>query len=144
VLQAGPVTEFRLVGGDFSVCSVKPAKAKVKKAKRKRTPASVEQAKPRRPVRRLWGDGEGSFRTGGRYGAATVRGTIWLVEDYCNGTLIRVREGTVTVRDQVRKRTVTVSAGESYFVEAPAPKAAKAKPKAKKKATRKPAIFRGR
>ena len=31
-----------------------------------------------RRVRKLWGDGRGRFRTRGRYGAATVRGTKWL------------------------------------------------------------------
>ena len=29
--------------------------------------------------RKLWGDGKGKFRTKGRYAAATVRGTRWLV-----------------------------------------------------------------
>jgi uncharacterized repeat protein (TIGR01451 family) len=135
VLQSTGATEFRLTGGDFSVCTVRPAKAKAKKAK-KRKPAGLEAitaAKPRKPIRRLWGDSKGSFRTGGRYGAATVRGTVWLTEDYCNGTLIRVREGAVSVRDLVRNTTVTVTAGKSYFAEAPAPKAAKAKAKKTKK-----------
>jgi hypothetical protein len=66
-----------------------------------------------------------------------VRGTVWLTEDYCNGTLIRVQEGSVTVRDLVKNRTVVVTAGRSYFAEAPAPKAATAKAKKAKK--RKPA-----
>jgi hypothetical protein len=44
----------------------------------------------------------------------------------------------VTVRDLVKKRTVVVTAGKSYFAEAPAPKAAKAKAK-KAKPKRKPA-----
>ena len=78
-----------------------------------------------KPVRRLWGDGSGSFRSRGRFGAATVRGTVWLTEDYCNGTLVRVQRGTVAVRDLVRNRTVTVTAGKSYFVEAPTAKKAK-------------------
>jgi uncharacterized repeat protein (TIGR01451 family) len=133
-LAAASVTELRLVGGDFSACTAQPAKAKAKKkAKAKRKPAATEQAKPRKPVRRLWGDGEGSFRSRGRYSSATVRGTVWLTEDYCNGTLIRVREGAVTVRDLVKNRTVIVTAGKSYFAGAPAPKAAKAKAKAKKR-----------
>jgi uncharacterized repeat protein (TIGR01451 family) len=135
LLQAASVTEFRLTGGDFSVCTARPAKAKAKKAK-KRKPAGLEAA-PRKPIRRLWGNGKGTFRTRGRYGAGVVRGTVWLTEDFCNGTLVRVREGTVSVRDQVKNRTVTVTAGESYFAEAPAPKAAKAKKKTAKK--RKPA-----
>jgi hypothetical protein len=62
-----------------------------------------------------------------------VRGTIWLTEDYCNGTLVRVRQGTVAVRDTVKKRTVLVAAGRSYFAEAPQRRAAaSAKAKAAK------------
>ena len=40
--------------------------------------------------RKLWGDGKGKFRTRGQYAAATVRGTKWLVQDSCSGTLTRV------------------------------------------------------
>jgi uncharacterized repeat protein (TIGR01451 family) len=141
---AASVTEFRLTGGDFSSCTAKPAAVKKKaksKAKKKRKPAGVEQeqAKPRKPVRRLWGNGSGDFRTRGRYASATVRGTVWLTEDYCNGTLIRVRQGTLTVRDLVKNTAVTVTAGKSYFAETPAPKAAKAKAKKKTTKKRKPA-----
>jgi hypothetical protein len=70
-------------------------------------------------VRRLWGNGRGRFRTRGRYSSATVRGTKWLTEDYCNGTLTRVakrpRTNRVVVRDQVRRRNVTLRAGRAYF-----------------------------
>jgi hypothetical protein len=64
--------------------------------------------------RHLWGDGTGAFRTKGKYSSATVRGTKWLVEDSCSGTLTRVVRGTVTVRDQVRHKTIIVKAGKSY------------------------------
>jgi hypothetical protein len=50
-------------------------------------------------VRRLWGDGKGRFKTRGRYSAATVRGTRWLTEDRCDGTLTRVSRGVVEVED---------------------------------------------
>src|SRR5262249_53872328 len=43
-----------------------------------------------RVVRALWGDGKGRFQTRGQYAAATVRGTKWLVQDRCDGTLTRV------------------------------------------------------
>jgi hypothetical protein len=75
----------------------------------------------RRKVRRLWGDAEGRFRTRGRYAAATVRGTVWLTKDRCDGTLVRVEEGNVAVEDFTRDRTVTVRAGESFVARAPAP-----------------------
>ncbi len=71
--------------------------------------ASVEAKKP--PRRRLWGSAKGRFRTRGKYASATVRGTSWLTEDRCDGTLVRVTTGRVEVLDQVRGRKVTVRAG---------------------------------
>ncbi|MGH3130998.1 MAG: hypothetical protein ACRDNX_09295, partial [Gaiellaceae bacterium] len=59
--------------------------------------------------------GKGKFRTKGRYSSATVRGTIWLTQDQCNGTLTRVTQGSVTVTDFVTKRQVVVRAGKSYL-----------------------------
>jgi hypothetical protein len=70
-------------------------------------------AKPKR--RRLWGEGSGAFRTTGRYSAATVRGTKWLVQDSCAGTLTRVTQGSVTVRDFRARKTVIVRAGKRYL-----------------------------
>jgi hypothetical protein len=81
------VTTLTLAGGSFADC---------KKASTSRRPAN--DAAPKR-VRRLWGDGKGRFRTSGRYSAATVRGTRWLVEDRCDGTLTRVARGEVEVED---------------------------------------------
>ncbi|MDP9293429.1 MAG: hypothetical protein M3O90_03225, partial [Actinomycetota bacterium] len=77
--------------------------------------AQASQRRSKRRVRRLWGDGKGSFRTTGRHAAATVRGTRWLVEDRCDGTLVRVSRGRVAVRDLRRGRTVLVRAGHSYL-----------------------------
>jgi hypothetical protein len=65
--------------------------------------------------RRLWGNGKGRFRTKGKHSAATVVGTIWFVEDRCNGTLTRVKRGKVRVRDFKRRKTVIVRAGHQYF-----------------------------
>jgi hypothetical protein len=72
----------------------------------------------RRVLGRLWANGRGRFRTRGRYSAASVRGTTWLTEERCDGTLTRVRKGTVAVRDRVRGRTVLLTAGQSYFARA--------------------------
>ena len=72
------------------------------KKKKKKGPKSV--------LGKLWGNGKGKFRTSGKYSSATVRGTIWLVEDRCDGTLTKVSRGTVSVRDFKRKKTVTVKA----------------------------------
>jgi hypothetical protein len=72
-------------------------------------------AKKKPSKRHLWGDGKGSFRTSGKYSSATVRGTKWLVQDSCAGTLTRVVRGNVKVRDNVKHKTVTVHAGQSYL-----------------------------
>jgi hypothetical protein len=66
----------------------------------------------------LWGSGKGKFRTDGKYSSATVRGTIWLTQDRCDGTLTTVKRGTVSVRDFKRRKTVSVKAGHSYLARA--------------------------
>jgi hypothetical protein len=75
--------------------------------------ASGGAKKPK--TRKLWGNGSGSFRTRGQYSAATVRGTEWLVQDSCAGTLTRVKKGAVSVRDLVKRKTIIVRAGKSYL-----------------------------
>jgi Ca2+-binding RTX toxin-like protein len=95
--NATAIGELRLGGGEFLSCL---------------TPTA-----DRRPVRRLWGSGRGRFRTRGRYSSATVRGTKWVTEDACGGTLTKVEEGSVTVYDVVRRVNVVVTAGRSYFAE---------------------------
>jgi virginiamycin B lyase len=66
--------------------------------------------------RSLWGkDNQGRFRTHGADSVATVRGTRWLTEDRCDGTLTRVTQGSVVVRELHRKRRRVVRAGHSYL-----------------------------
>jgi hypothetical protein len=84
----------------------------------RRSSASAGQAPPPR-VRRLWGNATGRFRTRGRFSSATVRGTVWLTEDRCDGTLTRVRTGRLAVRDITRRRTVILRAGQSYLAPRP-------------------------
>jgi hypothetical protein len=57
----------------------------------------------------------GRFSSRGRYSAATVRGTQWDTTDRCDGTLTAVHRGVVSVRDFVRRITVTVRARHSYL-----------------------------
>jgi CSLREA domain-containing protein len=75
-------------------------------------------AAAKKKKRRLWGNGRGRFRTKGKHSAATVVGTKWLVEDRCTSTLTRVTQGRVSVRDFVKKKTVTVRAGKKYVARA--------------------------
>jgi hypothetical protein len=44
-----------------------------------------------------------------------VRGTIWLVQDGCKGTVTKVFRGVVDVLDFKSKKTVTLTAGQSYL-----------------------------
>jgi hypothetical protein len=77
--------------------------------------AGAAAKKPK--TRKLWGNGSGSFRTRGQYSAATVRGTQWLVQDSCAGTLTQVKKGVVSVFDQVKKRTIVLRAGKRYLAQ---------------------------
>jgi hypothetical protein len=79
--------------------------------------SSAEASRTRR-LGRLWATGKGRFRTKGRYSAASVRGTTWLTEDRCDGTLTKVSRGTVSVFDAVTKQTIVVKSGQSYLARA--------------------------
>jgi hypothetical protein len=81
-------------------------------------PADASSGRRGEPVRRVWGRGRGRYRTRGRYSSGVVRGTTWLTEDRCDGTLTRVVTGTVVVRDFGLRRTVVVRAGEQYLARA--------------------------
>jgi hypothetical protein len=98
---------LRLEGGNFRACG------------RSSLSTLGTEARRKRPVRKLWGNGKGRFTTKGRYSSATVRGTRWLVQDRCDGTLTRVLSGVVRVQDFRARRTVNVRAGRSYFAKAP-------------------------
>jgi hypothetical protein len=69
----------------------------------------------RRRSRQLFGNAHGRFRTRGRHSVATIRGTKWLVKDTCKNTLTRSIQGTVVVRDLVKRRTVTLKSGQRYL-----------------------------
>lgn len=97
--QAADVATLTLRGGSFRACP---------RARRASTSAV-------KVVRRLWARGSGAFRTSGRYAVATIRGTTWLTADRCDGTLVRVTDGRVGVRDLARRKTVVVRAGRRYL-----------------------------
>jgi hypothetical protein len=71
-------------------------------------------ARSRGTSRKLWGNAHGNFRTVGRYAAATVRGTKWLTEDKCAGTLVRVARGVVSVKDFPHHRVLTLRQPHSF------------------------------
>ena len=104
VTQSGSTTDLTL-NEPLAPCSSKKARAAAKKPK----------------SRKLWGDGKGKFRTRGQYGAATIRGTKWLVQDSCAGTLIKVDQGVVSVEDYAQAQDGHRAGEEELYREAPAP-----------------------
>jgi hypothetical protein len=105
---SSPVTDLLLRSGNFdAVCGsggVDIARASANNSK---------------TVRHLWASGKGKFRTKGRFAAAVIRGTQWLTEDRCDGTLVTVKTGAVAVFDQTLQKTVVVRAGSTYLARAP-------------------------
>jgi hypothetical protein len=106
---AGKVINIRLTGGDFSKCKTSTNGRKLYSVGKSST----------KPVRRLWGTGKGRYKTSGRFASATIRGTFWLVADYCDGTLVKVRSGIVVVKDLVTNKLIVIRAGQAYFAKAP-------------------------
>jgi hypothetical protein len=103
------MTDLVLRGGRFAACPTRGTRASVSMLAR-------ESGRRRRVVRRLWGkDRHGRFRTHGRDSVATVRGTRWVTTDRCDGTLTRVTQGKVLVRDLRRHRSVLLRAGRAYL-----------------------------
>jgi|GEM_PF-2564581 len=108
-----PITEARLVNGSFAACTPsRLARSGVATKAKKRS---------KKKVRRLFGSGKGDFRTGAKRSSATVRGTFWLVEDRCDGTLTRVIRGRVDVRDFRLRKTVKLRPGRRAIYLAKAP-----------------------
>ena len=101
---AKPVTDLVLYGGNFGPCG--------KIAKKAATTAQ------KKLVRQLWGKGHGLFRTKGKYAAASIRGTTYQVADYCDGTLVKVTDGAVSVQDFVHNTTKSLKAPKTLFVPA--------------------------
>ena len=100
-------TVLALKGGDFSNCDDDDgAGVRARGAAKRKRSGDV--------ARGIWAAGKGRFRTKGRHGAATVRGTRWATVDRCHSTTVKVFEGIVDVADFGLGRTVAVGAGERY------------------------------
>jgi hypothetical protein len=105
-------------GGFYTDIDVAPASGC--KAPAAKNTGGVSAAKHKKKRRNsLWGhDNHGRFRGHGRGSIATVRGTTWLMEERCNGSYTKVKQGKVSVRDLRRHVTVLVRAGHSYLARA--------------------------
>jgi len=108
--KAGGMTSLTLRGGDFGRC---PARSS---ALAHASMVPRENSTTHRVVRRLWArDRGGRFRTYGNNSVATARGTRWTTEDRCDGTIVRVREGAVAVKNRRTGKTMLVRAGRAHF-----------------------------
>jgi hypothetical protein len=104
------LTRIVLVGGAWGACRATARRAVT-------ATAHAAKKRKRKPVRSLWGsDDHGRFQTQGGGSVATVRGTRWLTEDFCDGTRTTVASGAVAVRSRRTGKTIVVRAGDSRFV----------------------------
>jgi hypothetical protein len=106
--RASGITDLRLQGGDFSACKDGDDEDDAPTAR------SAARRKKGGVARGIWAAGQGRFRTSGRNGAATVRGTRWATVDRCHSTTVKVFEGVVDVKDFGTGRTIAVRAGERH------------------------------
>jgi streptogramin lyase len=82
-----------------------------KKKKTKRTKKKLSH----KTVNEVFGNAHGQFSTRGHYATAADQGTRWRTADRCDGTLISVSAGKVTVTDFVHHRTIVLTAGHYYL-----------------------------
>jgi hypothetical protein len=75
--------------------------------------ALIARHRPR--SRRLWGSANGSFRAVGTNASASERGTTWLTEDECAGTLISVTQDSVLIDDFSHHRKFVLRAPHSFL-----------------------------
>ena len=127
--RAGKIQSGRFSGGLFQVLQSRARKAKgLTELQMKGSAAGFRSCRAnarrasaalsRRTIRRLRANARGRYRSRGRHSAATVRGTKWVMEDRCDGTLTTVKRGKVAVRDFRLKKTIVVTAGKSYLARA--------------------------
>jgi hypothetical protein len=80
------------------------------------TPPAATLTRRRPTKRRLWGNARGNYRTIGQDASASERGTSWLTQDECDGTLIRVTHDSVLIDDFPHHRTFVLRAPRSFLV----------------------------
>ena len=110
----GKPIRIKLAGGRFNACTPNARSPQVHSRS-----AQADKKKPGKPVRRLWASGKGRYITSGKYASAEVRGTFWLVSDYCDGTLVKVRSGTVIVTNLATKQKTVIKSGHAVFIKKP-------------------------
>jgi hypothetical protein len=96
------LTDLELTGGDFSTCKTgNPQKPVVTGARSRR--------------RRLFGRTHGPYTSRGRNSSATTRGTEWIMEDRCDGTLTIDKKGKVATAHRDLKYTLKPGQAVQYY-----------------------------
>jgi len=116
----GTVDE-KLAGSSFADCP-RPKKGKHHSTKHHgaRDAAAKTKKKPTTVVRQLWGNAHGKYTSSGRYGSASVSGTIWVTEDLCDGTLIKaIKDNVFVVAFAHPHKKHDILQGQSFFIPAP-------------------------
>ena len=119
-LLGAPAGEHLAAGRSVERLPVRRSRGRHDPAGARRRRLLLQAELPRRPQgdearAPSLGNGHGHFSTRGRYAAATVRGTIWEMADYANGSLCADKVGVVSVLDLVKSSTVLLRAGQNYF-----------------------------
>ncbi|HET7443886.1 MAG TPA: NHL repeat-containing protein [Solirubrobacterales bacterium] len=111
------VTNLVLTGGSFATCSASTTSRPAEVAGASGSKEHKAKDKPKREIRRLWGNAHGPTETTGANATAADKGTEWLTVDYCNGTLVRVTQGVVFVLPlRGSAKPIRVTAGNQVFV----------------------------
>jgi hypothetical protein len=106
------MTIATLAGGSYAGCPAPAKSGSALIAASKKKPASV--------IRQLWGNAHGNYTTKGRYGSAAVSGTVWLTQDRCDGTYVRVtKDNVIVVAYTHPKKKHNVRQGHHILVPAP-------------------------
>ena len=120
ITQPGGGTVTVLVmQSSFKAClAAAPRRAPLARAAAKR-PGHKKRRKhkpSKKTVNQVFGNAHGQFATQGQYATAADQGTSWRVADRCNGTLVAVTVGEVSVTDRQHHRTFFVKAGHHVIV----------------------------
>jgi len=116
---AGTTATVLVLSSSFASCSGPTVKATARiataGAKKGKKPKRTKKKVSHKTVNDVFGNAHGQFSTRGHYATAADQGTRWRTADRCDGTLISVSAGKVTVTDVVHHRTRVVTAGHYYF-----------------------------
>jgi len=119
--KTGKTQAVTVWGGIFSINQAKSGLTRIYlkgglSCRRGKAASAASRKRSAAPRRTLWAkDNHGLYSTYGANTVATVRGTEWETVDSCAGTLTKVLQGSVRVRNVHTHRTVLVRAGHSYL-----------------------------